>query len=221
MSEVIVNEMFYSLQGEGPLMGRPAYFIRLTGCIKPYCSWCDSKHSFEDGDGLPITDVVNRVIKMNPPLVVITGGEPFIQWQSGLNELHQQLTAHEFSIQYETSGRVELPQLKNSTNTTVVCSPKQKQIDSGQFSSNEWDFFPENHKRVDCFKFVFDDNELAIKAFIEKYQVKPENVFIMPEGASREEQMAKMEPAWLVCQKNNWNFAPRLHIITFDQKRGV
>ncbi len=40
-----VNEMFYSLEGEGPYIGIPTFFIRLTGC-NLRCEWCDTKYSF-------------------------------------------------------------------------------------------------------------------------------------------------------------------------------
>ncbi|MHA1344935.1 MAG: 7-carboxy-7-deazaguanine synthase QueE [Candidatus Heimdallarchaeaceae archaeon] len=78
-----VNEIFYSIQGEGFYAGRPAIFIRLSGCNLK-CPWCDTDHSKENQmSEIEITDTIQDLLKscVNNPqrvLFVITGGEPTI-----------------------------------------------------------------------------------------------------------------------------------------------
>ncbi len=215
MSKLNVAELFASLQGEGPYMGHPAVFLRLARCVPPYCSFCDTPYSLEDGNEVEVIKLAEEICSFQIKLVVITGGEPFLQWHSGLKELENILSENDFEIQYETSGKVTIPPSDNQR--YIVCSPKQ----AGDFQSSEWTFLPENSECPNCFKFVYDDNEQIIKDFIEEYGIPSGKVYLMPEGVDRETQMRKMENVWNVCVANNWKLSPRLHILTFDRKLGV
>lgn len=214
-STLYITEFFASLQGEGPLMGQPATFVRLSGCIKPYCHFCDTTFSFAKGEAWSPRDLAKRVLSFNQPLIVITGGEPFLQWRSGLEEFETLLLDAGVKIQYETSGRVEIPPKR--AGVTIICSPKQV----GKFETDEWSFVPKNVDSVDYFKFVYSNNQAQITRFITAYELRDEQIYIMPEGAGIEGQMARMTEAWNFCVKMNWNLAPRLHVLAFDTKTGV
>ena len=68
-----INEIFYSLQGEGYHTGTPAVFIRFSGCNLK-CSFCDTQH--EDGILMSDEDIVTEVSKYPAATVILTGGEP-------------------------------------------------------------------------------------------------------------------------------------------------
>lgn len=120
-----VQEVFYTLQGEGPFTGRPAVFVRLAGCNLK-CFWCDT--DFESSQWQPaLPELLARIDSLRPPvcdLIVITGGEPFRQ---NIAPLVVSLLDREMSVQLETNGTlwVELPE---HPQLTIVCSPKTSQL---------------------------------------------------------------------------------------------
>ncbi len=73
-----INEIFYSLQGEGMWTGLPNIFVRTTGC-NLRCSFCDTKYAYQDGKEMNIKEIVNHINKYNCKYICITGGEPLIQ----------------------------------------------------------------------------------------------------------------------------------------------
>lgn len=68
-----INEIFYSLQGEGYHTGIPAIFVRFSGCNMK-CSFCDTLH--EDGIMMSDEEIISEVVKYPASMVVLTGGEP-------------------------------------------------------------------------------------------------------------------------------------------------
>ena len=69
-----INEIFYSLQGEGYHTGTPAVFIRFSGCNLK-CSFCDTRH--EEGVLMSDDEIIAEVGKYPAVTVILTGGEPF------------------------------------------------------------------------------------------------------------------------------------------------
>ena len=67
----MINEIFYSVQGEGRYIGLPMAFIRLTGCNLK-CKWCDTKYAFTKGDELTFIEILDR-IKVFPTHKVCQG----------------------------------------------------------------------------------------------------------------------------------------------------
>lgn len=116
-----VQSVFYTLQGEGPFIGKPALFVRLAGCNLA-CFWCDT--DFESSNWHPTLDeLMSRIHSEKPDsckLVVITGGEPFRQ---NLAPLVEQLLSENLDVQIETNGTLwfDLPE---HPNLYIVCSPK-------------------------------------------------------------------------------------------------
>ena len=205
-----VTEIFYSLQGEGPFSGQPAVFVRLSGCIEPLCPWCDTMYACGTGYSMSPDAAYRKIANFNTQLIVITGGEPFLQWHGGLKQLEKRLLDQGYRIQYETSGKIEIP---GDTKGFSVCSPK--------FLDSRWMFEEINLMRAEVFKFVVDNDFDIIKAFVRRHDISPELVFIMPKGTSREEQLSKFESTWGFCLENGFRFSPRLHVLTFNNKRGV
>ena len=100
---MIVNEIFYSLQGEGCHSGTPAVFVRLSGC-NLRCPFCDTRH--EDGVAMSEQAVVEAVSQYPASLVVVTGGEPALQLTASLVDA---LHAAGRRVAVETNGTRPLP----------------------------------------------------------------------------------------------------------------
>ena len=98
-----VNEIFYSLQGEGFNTGTPAVFIRFSGCNLE-CPFCDTQH--QEGKEMTEGDIIEEVSHYKAHLVVVTGGEPALQLTDSLVEMLHFLGK---TVAVETNGTVELP----------------------------------------------------------------------------------------------------------------
>ena len=122
-----VQEVFYTLQGEGPFCGYPAVFVRLAGCNLK-CYWCDT--AFESSAWEPeLSELLGDIESKRPnfcKLIVITGGEPFRQ---NISPLIRQLLNSGLAVQIETNGTlwVDLPE---HPELTIVCSPKTSTLNN-------------------------------------------------------------------------------------------
>ncbi|MBR5912261.1 MAG: radical SAM protein [Bacteroidales bacterium] len=100
-----INEIFYSLQGEGFHTGTPAVFVRFSGC-NLRCAFCDTQH--QAGEMLSLQDIVDEVNKYpNAPLLVLTGGEPSLFIDEAFVAELKQKTGKKIAI--ETNGTRPLP----------------------------------------------------------------------------------------------------------------
>ena len=110
-----INEIFYSLQGEGFHTGTPAVFIRFSGC-NLRCPFCDTRH--EEGTFMSDEQLIEALADYPCRMVILTGGEPSLWIDEALIErLHQ---AGKY-ICIETNGTHPLPQGID----WITCSPKQ------------------------------------------------------------------------------------------------
>src|SRR3954469_11912984 len=76
--ELLVHEIYLSVQGESTFAGLPCVFVRTTTCDLR-CSWCDTPHAFTEGRRSSRAAVRDRVLSFGCPLVEVTGGEPLLQ----------------------------------------------------------------------------------------------------------------------------------------------
>lgn len=127
-----VNDLFYSIQGEGPFSGMPAVFIRLAGC-NLNCVFCDTQHEkinfeIEPNDLAYSAECQLPSAYINKPdkkLAVITGGEPLMQ---DIGELVKCLFREGFAIvQVETNGTYWQDCL-TWDNVYTVISPKTSSV---------------------------------------------------------------------------------------------
>lgn len=116
-----VNEIFYSLQGEGFHTGRPAVFLRLSGCNR-MCPFCDTDHSRHTL--MSAGEIIEKLSRYPSKFLVITGGEPMLQLDDALTGA---LKSAGYYIAVETNGSLPVPKGVD----WVTCSPKEKpwQID--------------------------------------------------------------------------------------------
>lgn len=109
-----VNEIFYSLQGEGAQAGCPAIFVRFSGC-NLRCPFCDTDHT--KGKEITALQILNAISKYPSKLVILTGGEPGMQLTDDfINKLHEK----GYRVAVETNGTYILP----SNVDWVTVSPK-------------------------------------------------------------------------------------------------
>ncbi len=123
-NSVELHSIFYTIQGEGPLTGHPAIFVRLAGC-NLQCPGCDTDYTSKR-ERLSPEVIVARVQQAHPGprLVVITGGEPFRQ---AIGLLTQLLEDAGYQIQIETNGTLP-PPAGLAISTWVVVSPKAGKV---------------------------------------------------------------------------------------------
>jgi 7-carboxy-7-deazaguanine synthase len=124
-----IDEIFYSIQGEGSRRGRPCVFVRLTGCHLR-CRWCDTPYAFTGGRPMTVAQVCGAIARYPTRLACVTGGEPLLQ-----NEVHGllgELLARGYTVLLETSGAVDA----SSVDARVIRILDLKAPGSGEVARN-------------------------------------------------------------------------------------
>lgn len=119
-----INEIFFSMQGEGFNQGKKVVFIRLSGCNLS-CDWCDTDHSMNFS--YSVDDLFEHIKQWDCKSVIITGGEPSIY---NLEPLLSKLKKNGYWIGIESNGTGDLEPIKQYIDYITV-SPKgeTKQFD--------------------------------------------------------------------------------------------
>lgn len=205
-----INEIFYSIQGEGKWTGLPNIFIRITGC-NLRCSFCDTKYAYEDGEDLSINQILNKIREFSCKNICITGGEPLLQNET-IN-LIDQLLENNYKICIETNGS------KNIEN--LVKKPLLVSLDikcpSSKMSGKNYLKNISLLRNDDQLKFVIknkNDYDYA-KKIISKY--KPVcNVFLQPVWGTDPMELAN----WIMSDGLNVKLGLQLHKIIWGDNRG-
>jgi 7-carboxy-7-deazaguanine synthase len=164
---LMVNEIFYSIQGETTTAGLPSVFVRLSGC-NLCCSYCDTAYAREGGTVMEIASIIETMEKhRSADHVTITGGEPLLQ--SNTVPLIRDLLEKKWSVQIETNGSILIKDVPEQA---------RKIVDVKTPSSGEADSFEiRNLKYLTCrdeIKFVisdWDDYDFS-KDFFNRYLLK-------------------------------------------------
>lgn len=101
---LMVNEIFFSIQGESVLAGCPCIFIRLTGC-NLRCSYCDTRYAYDTGQTMSLDSIVEHVSRYPCRTVEITGGEPLLQPETP--QLVFELLSKGYRVLMETNGSID------------------------------------------------------------------------------------------------------------------
>ncbi len=167
-----INEIFYSLQGEGYFTGTPALFVRFSGCNLK-CDFCDTRH--ESYTLMSSDEIIARLKELSPECrhVVLTGGEPTLQLT---DEFVERLKKEGYFIQIETNGT----HLPPAAIDWVTCSPKQSFCKNGALAENI---------RIDELKLVYRDNDAEIARFD---AVPAKQKFLQPCGSGDSQADAVM-----------------------------
>jgi 7-carboxy-7-deazaguanine synthase len=150
-TSLLVNEIFYSIQGESSFAGSPCVFIRLTGC-NLRCSYCDTTYAYDEGKKYFIEAVVKKVRDYQCKLVEVTGGEPLIQ--EGVYRLLDRLIESGYQVLIETNGSMPIARI----NPQCIKIVDIKCPGSGMSDKMDW----KNLKKLsprDEVKFVIGDRK--------------------------------------------------------------
>ena len=221
-----IAELFYSIQGEGALVGVPSVFVRTSGC-NLRCSWCDTPYTSwqPEGTDLSLQQILDEVKAHPARHVVVTGGEPMIA--PDIIPLTEQLRAAGLHITVETAGTVFQP---------VACdlmsiSPKlSNSTPEGRWAAQhdrlriQPDVLRELMGRYQYqLKFVIarpEDME-EVRDLVRELEADRERVILMPEGTHVEH--LRERGIWLaeICKDEGFRFSPRLHVDLWGNRRGV
>lgn len=144
-----VNEIFFSIQGEGTRAGEPCTFVRLTGCPLR-CTWCDTAYAFHEGTKRSEDEVMRELARHPTRLVQLTGGEPLAQ-PAAFPFVTRMLDAG-FRVLVETSGHI----LTEGLDPRAVVVLDVKAPGSGEAHRMEWRNL-ERLRATDEVKFVIAD----------------------------------------------------------------
>jgi 7-carboxy-7-deazaguanine synthase len=225
-----ISEIFYSVQGEGMLLGVPSVFVRTSGC-NLRCAWCDTPYTSwnPEGEERGIESILDEVSGYRARHAVVTGGEPMIAPEivaltAGLRRLGLHVTV-------ETAGTVWAPVASD----LMSVSPKLANSTPLDRDGGHW---AARHERLRIqpatlsrlieaytyqLKFVVAaPADLAeIRRLVSTLAADPDRVVLMPEGTDA--GVLRERSAWLVemAKQEGFRYSPRLHIELWGTRRGV
>jgi 7-carboxy-7-deazaguanine synthase len=129
--ELLIHEIYRSLQGESVFAGLPCVFVRLAVC-DARCVWCDTPHAFNQGERMTLDDVVEKALSFNCPQIEVTGGEPLLQPE--VFPLMTRLADSGPTVLLETSGAHDI----GPVDPRVHIIMDLKCPDSGECENNLW-----------------------------------------------------------------------------------
>ena len=207
-----INEIFYSIQGEGKWMGLPNIFIRTTGC-NLRCSFCDTTYAYETGEEMSIEEIINRIRKHPCNYVCITGGEPLLQ--EAIVQLIDVLLEKKYVICLETNGSICIENLAGKKSLLIsldIKCPSSTMHEKMKFN---------NGSLLTCndqLKFIIqnrEDYEYA-KKIIKKYKPQSAIFFQSVWGINLKELSS-----WVLNDGLDVRIGLQLHKIIWGDRKGV
>ena len=203
-----IQEIFPTLQGEGPYVGRGAIFIRLGGCNLK-CNFCDTE--FDSFKNFSLTEILQKVVelaknsqqKIVRKLVVITGGEPMRQ---PIEKLCKELISLNFLVQIETNGTIfrELPR-----EVKIICSPK--------ISNHKYHFLrPDILSKIDALKFIISASNEDYSGVGEVGQSSCEDIAIYVQPMyeyDEKKNQENLQKCLDLCEENGYFLSLQTHKI--------
>ena len=231
--QMLVSEIFYSIQGEGELTGIPSVFVRTSGC-NLRCSWCDTKYASwtPEGEDMSIGEIVAKVEEFGAQHVVLTGGEPMIA--KGIHELAVQLRDRRRHITIETAATVlpegipcDLaslsPKLSNSTPDETTAGAWRDRHEKRRLQPEIIRHWIQRYnyqlKFVVASETDLDDIQDLLAAT--GTEIIPSKILLMPEGTDaaviRKRSFALID----ICKHHGYRYCDRLHIQLFGNTKGT
>jgi organic radical activating enzyme len=222
---IYVSEVFRSIQGEGPFAGWPATFVRLSFC-NLHCTWCDTWYTWDktridvvaDARKMTAAELAQAIDRTD--LLVITGGEPLLQWK----RLQPALARSRWvRCQVETNGTLYPPRF---TWATWVVSPKLANNGADPLDRRiKPDVLKEYAWCDSYFKFVISNEEdvAEVEALVSTTLrgVSRDRIYLMPEGRTPKQLEARAPWVAEQARLRGWRYSDRLHIRLWGDRRGV
>ena len=146
MDTLIINEIFYSIQGETSRSGFPTTFVRLTGCPLR-CSYCDTEYAFKNGSKMSFNEIGSAIKKNDSKYITVTGGEPLAQ-KDVIPSL-KYLCDKNYSVSIETSNAYDISAIDSRASVILdVKTPASLESDKNLISNYK------KLKLIDEIKFV-------------------------------------------------------------------
>lgn len=228
MNTIPISEIFGpTLQGEGPLIGKPSVFVRVGGCDFR-CNWCDTLYAVlpeykNEWEKLNEEEILSKVLSLtnnNPILVTLTGGNPALYDLSGLLKKGH---ARGLTFALETQGSVAKSWFADLDH--LILSPKGPSSEM----KTDWKIVGEclKYSVPSALKFVvFDDKDYLFArrgaAFFPKIPL------YLQLGTSTDDSESTFgeQANWLLkkVMNDNWQnvtILPQVHVMLWGKKRGV
>ncbi len=211
-----VNEIFFSIQGEGVHIGLPTVFLRLFACDLR-CVWCDTMYAVEGTDfrEMETAEVIGGILEYGCSRVCITGGEPLIQ-REAVVAVAESLIERDFVVVLETSGNKKPPGI--FSHPSSVISMDCKCPGSGMESRMDFSLY-DSLEEKDQLKFVIADDadyEYA-RNVLEERRIRASVIF-QPVYGTKADWIAERV---LRDGMENVRVLPQIHKIFWGEKRGV
>ncbi len=132
-NELLITEIFHSLQGETSLSGHRFAFIRLTGC-NLRCSYCDSAYAFKGGKKMSIEEILRTIEPYGVRQVLVTGGEPLMQRPTPA--LVDALNEKNYSVSIETHGEASIEKVAGKARIVLDAKTPSSGMCRGGFEKN-------------------------------------------------------------------------------------
>lgn len=234
-------EVFLSVQGEGPEIGRPSVFVRMSGC-NLFCIWCDTPYTWnwegtrfshqhaekynkiKEQTRMDATELVHLIEQYDCKNIVLTGGEPLAQKQS-LHELCKHLFASAtYVVDVETNATIPPGEELSEYISAYVCSPKLANSEIPRALRIKEDamwWFSGNDRSY--FKFVVEnDADLdEVESIVEEFKIDRERVYLMARAIDFEELVSRQAYVAAKCIRHGYRYSDRLHFRLFGGGRGV
>ena len=206
-----INEIFYSIQGEGKWTGLANIFIRTSGC-NLRCNFCDTKYAYHIGKELSIENIIKSISKYPCKKICITGGEPLLQ--DDIYQFINRLLKIDFKICLETNGSIcikELSKIKPLIISMDIKCPSS--------NMNEKNFFENISflEEKDQLKFVIKDmNDYNYSKKILSIYKPVCNIYFQPVWGTNPKNLSE----WIISDGLNVRLGLQIHKFIWIDKKG-
>jgi 7-carboxy-7-deazaguanine synthase len=231
---VRVDEIYESIQGEGPRVGMRTVFIRFAGCNLRCPGWpCDTQHAIDpklyrhEWMDMSVDDIVEEVNRItngdNRVNICLTGGEPFLQKHEDLDELTQYFNNRHYLTECFSNGTLIYPEWAY---TRVCFIMDWKLPGSGEAAVGTKErvrnYF--NLSYLDAVKFVIKDEAdyFAAKDIYKEHmamrEMRPEIYYGVVWGALSNDKLTK----WVMNDGLPWRLNVQMHNYIYNRDdRGI